>query len=172
MKTDMGAQEAQGRIIIQINIRGKIRPTDLVAFYCDLFMLVLLIWTQIKYGLQLLFLILPLLSIGIYLALFCLIPESYAFEIDALMIRHPFRKQKAISYTAVFNYEYAVSERFSRIKGNAQGKVYYTANGKNKMAVCLPEDGNRFSEAIYCNCPVFQEENGEKSRLETFLREI
>ena len=118
-------QEETGRSIRRITLPGESSLLDKGALTCDLVMLGIFLWNQIRYGMDMLFLIIPLVLLGIYLLLFCVYPEEYFFTDAGLEVHHKFRKMVVIPYDAVFNYEASSHDSFINILQN------------NKVKVCL-----------------------------------
>lgn len=155
--------------IRKIAIQGESSFLDKGAFVCDLVMLGVFLWNQIRYGMDMLFLIIPLALLGTYLLLFCVYPEEYRFTDAGLEVHHKFRKMVVIPYDAVFNYEASSHDSFINILQNNKVKVYYTQEKQKKMIQCLPGDVESFVEALKWNCAEFHEDEQEKSKLEVFF---
>lgn len=149
--------------------RGESSASDVGALVCDLIMLGVFVWNQIRYGMNMLFLIIPLALLGIYLLLFCVLPEQYHFSEALIEVRHTFRKTVSIPYDAVFNYEAASRDSFINLLQKNRVKIYYFQNKKKKVMICMPRDVASFVETLKWNCPEFYEEPNEKSKLEVFF---
>ena len=162
-------ETAGNRIARTLTIQGEAGGLEKSALACDAFMLGILGWNQIRYGMDMLFLIIPLVLVGIYLLLFGVIAEAYYFINDSLEIRHRFRKTIAIPYDAVFQYEAQAHDSFINIAQSNKVKVYYAQGHKKSVVLCRPEDTELFVETLKWNCPEFHENPKEKSRLEVFF---
>lgn len=152
----------------EMTIRGEASGIDKGALVCDLIMLGILLWNQLRYGMNMLFLIIPLALIGVYLVLFGMVAETYCFTKNSLEIRHKFRKTVEIPYETVFNYESSTRDSFINITQRNLVKVYHTVGTKKKLAVCRPCDVESFVNALRTNCSEFHEEP-RKSRLDVFF---
>ena len=152
-----------------LTIKGEAGKTEKAALVCDMIILAVFLWDQIRYGLNMLFLIIPLAAIGLYLALFCVVPEEYCFSEDSLRIQHRFRKPVSIPYASVFNYEASAKDSFINIGRSNKVKLYYELRGKKRAALCRPRDVETFVETLIKKCPEFREEPGGKSSIEVFF---
>jgi len=153
-----------------VTIRGESGKAEKGALICDGVMLAVFLWTHIRHGLDMLPLIVPLALIGIYLAMFGVIPETYCFTETALRITHRFRKDFEIPYDAVFNLEASAHDSFIRISYENKVKVYYMVGKKKRLVMCKPCDVDSFVEALKANCPEFHDDEQEESRLEVFFK--
>lgn len=151
-----------------LTIHGETSSADKGALVCDLLMIGIFTWNQIRYGMNMLFFIVPLVLIGLWLASFALIPEIYHFTASALEITHKFRKAVKIPYEWVFNYEASVHDSFVNILHRNTVKIYYTEDGKKRMVLCRPRDAEAFVDALKANCPEFCVE-GSDSKLQVFF---
>lgn len=150
-------------------IKGESGNTEKAALVCDIIMLAVFLWNQIRYGLNMLYLIIPLTLIGLYLFIFCVVPEEYRFDENSIKICHRFRKTVEISYQAVFNYEAAKKDSFINIGNSNKVKLYYQVDGKKKAVICRPRDVESFVDLVKTNCPEFNEDSDKKSRIEVFF---
>ena len=155
------------KAVKQLTIRGQASGTDKAALVCDVIMLAVFLWNQIRYGMDMLFLIIPLALIGMIIVVFGIIPERYCFTETSLEIAHRFRKKLNIPYDAVFNYEAAGRDSFINITQHNMVKVYYTAGGKKRVSVCRPCDVETFVDALKNNCVEFHTERS--SGLDVFF---
>ena len=143
---------------------GETNVADKGVLFCDLLMIGMFTWNQLRYGMDMLFLIIPLVLIGIWIAIFGLIPESYRFADLTLNVVHKFRKTLQIPYEKVFNYEATSHDTFINILRRNTVKVYYyTAAGKKRVALCSPRDVETFVEVLRAKCPEFYEEEPNSS---------
>lgn len=152
----------------EITIRGEASGMDKGALLSDVIILGILLWNQLRYGMNMLFLIIPLTLIGIYLILFGMVPDTYCFTKDSLEIVHKFRKRVKIPYETVFNYESSARDSFINITQRNLVKVYHTVGNKKKLTVCRPCDVESFVDALRTNCREFHEEP-RKSPLDVFF---
>ena len=152
-----------------LTFKGETGNFEKTALVCDIIMLVIFIWDQIRYGMNLFFLIIPLVVIGVYLIVFCMMPEEYCFSESVLMIQHRFRRAVLIPYESVFNYESSARDSFVNIGHNNKVKLYYQVDDKKKAVICRPRDVESFVEAVRMKCPEFCEELDKKSRIEVFF---
>ena len=143
---------------------------DKGALICDVIMIGIFLWTQLFYQMNMLFLIIPLTLVGIYLVLFCVVPEKYHFGEDALEIHHKFRKTVKIAYESVFNYDSTTKDSFINIFQSNSVKVYYTVETKKRAILCTPKDVSSFVEILKWNCPEFWEDSTKQSSLEVFFQ--
>ena len=151
-----------------LTIKGRAGRLEKIALICDAVMLAVFAYDAIRYGMDMLFLILPLAAIGLYLAVACLCPEEYHFTGEALEIRRRPGKTTVIPYESVFNYEADIRDPFLNADRSDTVKLYYRAGGK-KAALCRPRDAGAFLEAVKTNCPEFQEDPDGQSSLEVFF---
>ena len=158
------------RKVRTLTLIGESSTFDKGAFICDVIMIGVFLWTQLFYQMNLLFLIIPLSLIGIYLVLFCVLPEKYHFEEDALEIHHKFRKTVKIVYASVFNYDSTVKDSFINIFQSNTVKVYYSVNTKKRVTLCTPKDVSTFVETLKWNCPEFREDSTKQNSLEVFFQ--
>ena len=152
---------------ITLTIPGEVSKGDLGALVCDGVMLAILLWNQIRYEMNMLFLIIPLFLVGLYLSASAFFPESYCFTETQLQITHAFRRKICIPYEAVFHYDASARDSFVNILQSNWVKVYYFDGTKKKMLLCRPRDAAGFAEALRSNCPEFY--NEEKSKLDVFF---
>lgn len=148
---------------------GEVSTSEVGALVCDVIMLAIFLWNQLVYGLDMMALIIPLALIGLWLLLFCVVPEVYRFEERALLITHRFRRTVSVSYTSVFNYDAVARDGFVNLLRSNRVKVYYTHDGKRRMAVCLPRDVEGFVDTLKARCPEFDAQDSEESRLAVFF---
>lgn len=152
-----------------LTIKGEAGNTEKAALACDVIIFAVFLWDQIRYGLNMLYLIIPLAAIGLYLAIFCIVPEEYCFGDDSLRIQHRFRKTFLIPYVSVFNYESSAKDSFINISHSNKVKLYYELCEKKKVVLCRPRDVETFVEMIIKKCPEFREESDNKKRIEIFF---
>lgn len=150
-------------------IPGEASRADLGALVCDIIMLVIFLWNHIYYKMNMLFLIVVLVFVGIYISIFGIVPERYCFSANALEITHRFRKKICIPYEAVFNYDASARDTFVNLLQSNTVKVYYTAGTKKKLMVCRPRDAELFTELLRAKCPEFQPEPGKHTGVEVFI---
>ena len=163
-------KKSSARLPEMLSLKGESGKIEKVALLCDLFMLAVFIWNQIRYGMNMLFLIIPLSILGAYFIFDGIVPEEYCFLETKLEIRHLFRKSTSIYYDSIFNYEATKKDSFIDIGQNNKVKLYYLKNKEKKTAaVCRPKDIDSFVETVKKKCPVFREESSNKSRLEVFF---
>lgn len=156
----------------RLTLKGESAAGDWGALVCDGIMLAVFLWNQLYYGMNMLFLILPLAAIGVYLILFGVLPEYYSFGQSGLVIAHRFRKEKQIPYECVFNYEDSRHDGFINILQNNGVKVYYyTPKGKKAVAMCRPRDVDTFVEMLKEKCPEFHSDDSANTRLSVFFDE-
>lgn len=161
--------EESNHSIRKIKLPGESSHLDKGTLACDLIMLGIFLWNQICYGMDMMFLIIPLALLGTYLLLFCVYPEEYCFADTGLEVHHKFRKTVVIPYDAVFNYEASSHDSFINILQSNKVKVYYAQARQKRMIQCLPRDVESFVEALKWNCAEFHEDKQEKSKLEVFF---
>lgn len=142
---------------------------EIGAFACDAALLAIFFWNELRYGMNMHFLTVPLFLIGVYFVVFQLIPERYCFTENALEIRHRFRKTVRIPYDAFFNFEASARDSFINILRDNSVKVYYTAGKSKRATVCRPRNVDGFVDALKTYCPEFQAEEHTDSRLEVFF---
>lgn len=150
-------------------IKGESGNTEKAAFVCDVIMLTVFMWIQIRYRMNMLYLIIPLILIGLYLFFFCIIPEEYCFTEDSIRIFHRFRKAVEIPYETVFNYEVTKNNSYINIGLNNKVKLYYQINKKKKALICRPRNVESFVDLVIKNCPEFHEDSDNKKRIEVFF---
>ena len=150
-------------------IKGESGFAEKVSFACDVFILAILLWDQIRYGLNMLYLIIPLIIIGAYLFFFCVIPEEYIFSNESLVINHIIRKPVKIMYDSVFNYEASKRDGFINIWQSNRVTLYYQKANSKMAVVCRPCDVETFVELIKTNCKEFQETIIGHSQIEVFF---
>ena len=149
---------------------GESGGFDKGALACDVIMLAIFLWIQTVYQMDMLFLIIPLVLLGVYLVLFGVLPETYMFTEDSLEVQHKFQKTIRISYDSVFNYDESVKDSFINIFQSNRVKVYYMIGRKKKVILCTPKDVSSFVETLKWNCPEFYDNLKEKSSLEVFFK--
>lgn len=159
-------KEAEASLII----RGEADRGDLGTLICDALLLGVFFYNQIFYGLDMWFVILPLLAIGLYLVFFGIIPDQYHFTETALEVRHLFCKTVSIPYVAVFNLEAKERDNFVNLLQENKVKVYYAVGNAKKLTVCKPRDVYAFVQELKKRCPEF-DEDGQESKLKPFFEE-
>lgn len=152
-----------------LTLRSEVSSADVGALVCDVVMLAIFLWNQLYYGMDMLFLIIPLALIGVYLAVFCVVPEAYCFAESALEITHPLRKTVRISYETVFNFDAVAHDSFVNILQGNRVKLYHTVGKTKKLTICRPRDIIKFTDMLKQNCPEFQTEATQRNRLEVFF---
>ena len=152
-----------------VSIPGESSHADQGALICDVLMLVIFLWNQLYYGLDMLFLIIPLALIGIYLGVFCVITETYCFTETALEIRHPIRKTVRIPYDTVFNFDATAHDAFMNLLQSNKVKLYHTVGQRKRLTICRPRDIMTFTDALKQKCPEFHAEDSKPNRLEIFF---
>lgn len=152
-----------------LRISGEIGRGELGALVCDVLLLGVFLYNQLFYGLDMWFLILPLLAIGLYLALFGVIPEKYLFTETSLEIWHLFYKAAVIPYEAVFNLETSERDSFVNLLQDNKVKIYHTAGRAKRLTICRPQNVVAFAEELKKRCPEF-EEDGQESKLDIFFK--
>lgn len=150
------------------NIPGESSSLEKGALICDAIMLAVCLWNQIRYGMEMWFLIIPLVFIGVFLYVSGVLPEMYQYTENALVITKRFRKEKRIPYESVFNYEASSRDAFINISQRNLVKVYYTVGKKKRVEYCRPCDVESFVDALKMNCCEFCGE-AKKSRLDIFF---
>ncbi len=150
-------------------ICGEVEKFGVGAFVCDVILLVIFLWNELRYGVHMHFLTVPLFLLGLYFALFELTPEQYCFTDTALEIRHRFRKTTVIAYDVFFNFEATVHDSFVNILRNNSVKVYYTVGKSKRATVCRPRNVDAFVNALKRYCPEFQTGEHTDSRLNVFF---
>ena len=153
----------------QLMLAGETNAADKGVLFCDLLMIGIFTWNQLRYGMDMLFLIIPLALIGVWIAVFALIPEDYRFAESDLEIIHKFQKTQKISYERVFNYDAKSRDSFINILRRNTVKVYYyTSKEKKRVVICHPRDVETFVEALRERCPEFHKEE-HNSSLQVFF---
>lgn len=152
-----------------LTIRGEVNKSDLGALVCDVVMLAIFLWNQIRYGMNMLFLIIPLFCVGVFIVVFGIVPEQYRFGETSLEIVHRFRKDTKIPYETVFNYDALAHDSYLNILQGNTVKVYHTVGGKKKLTVCRPQDVESFTEVLKINCPEFHSKEKGQVSLEVFF---
>lgn len=150
-------------------LKGESSGSDKLALICDVLMLGILLWNQLYYGMDMLFLIIPLGLIGIYLLLFCTTPESYRFADSSLEIVHPLRKTVRIPYDTVFNFDMTAHDSFINITQGNKIKLYHTVGKTKRLTICRPHDIITFADMLKQNCPEFHAEEPKTNRLDVFF---
>ena len=150
-----------------MKFRGKPSSAEKASLVCDVFILLIFLWDQLRYGMDMLALIVPLFAIGVFLAFSIAFPEEYSFTEDMLEIGKKWHAPIKIPYESVFNYESVSHDSFINLLMENKVKVYFTDRGKKKVKTCLLGDVDSFVEALRTRCPEFQEE--QKSKLEVFF---
>lgn len=163
------SKQAAADSVRTLTIQGKSGGGDIGALVCDIIMVVILLWNQIRYGMDMLFLIIPLILIGFGIVVFGIIPETYCFTETALEVTHKFHRTVRIPYETVFNFDAAAQDRFINILRSNTVKVYHTVGKKKKLTVCAPQDVEGFVDALKANCPEFHVQGQKKSRLAVFF---
>ena len=158
-----------GSNIQKLSLQGETGGLEKGALVCDGIMLAIFLWNQLRYGMNMMFLIAPLTLIGVFLFAFGVTPETYCFTENGLEIIHKYRKTKRIGYDTVFNFEASARDSFINITNKNLVKVYYTAGRKKCLAVCRPCDVESFVEALKANCCELQD-TAKNSRLDVFFR--
>ena len=153
-----------------LTLTGEVNKKDLAAFLCDLLMLGVFLYNHIFYDLNMWFGIIPLLIIGIYLGLFCVIPEKYRFTETSLEIWHLCFTVTTIPYTSVFNYEFTQKDHFINLLQDNKVKVYYTKNNSKRLTVPRPKDVHAFVGELKKRCPEF-EDNNQPGKLDVFWKD-
>lgn len=150
--------------------QGEPSNIDKGALACDLVVVCIFAWNQIYYEMNMLFLIIPLLFLGMYLILFGMVAEKYHFTSTSLDIRHRFRKTVTIQYPDIFNYEATSKDMFINIAQSNRVKIYYMQANKKKVLICMPKDVASFVETLKWNCPEFYDDTKQKSKLDVFFK--
>lgn len=167
--TKMNKQNSAG-IAGECIFKGETGGMDKGALVCDLLMLAICLWNQVRYGMDMMFLIVPLALIAVYLVMYGCVPEEYCFAESALEIRHRFRKTVCIPYDAMFNFEASERDSFINISHSNRVKLYHTAGKSRRLTVCRPCDVGGFTDMLKRMCPEFCMDEGKTSRLEVFLK--
>ena len=149
---------------------GEIGRGELAAVACDALLLIVFLYNQIFYGLDMWFLILPLFGIGLYLTAFGILPEKYHFTETTLEVWQLSLKVATIPYEAVFNLEQKATDGFVNLLQENKVKVYYTAGKTKRLALCKPKDTDAFTKELKNRCPEFKED-GQKSKLDVFFKD-
>lgn len=155
----------------ELTVLGRVGGVDQFALVCDVIMIGIFLWNQLYYKMNMLFLIIPLVLVGIYLVMFGMVVEQYCFLDCSLEIRHTFKKTVRISYASVFNYEATSRDFFINIFQSNKVKVYYQQGRHKKVALCLPTDVMTFVETLRWNCPEFHDDTKEESKLDVFFND-
>lgn len=150
-------------------ISGEVGRLEIGAVVCDVFILGVFIYDQIFYGMNMWFLILPLIVIGLYLVLFGIVPDRYHFTETSLEIWHFSNKIANISYGAVFNLEVIARDGFANLLQENKVKVYHTTGKSKKLTVCKPCDVYTFEKELKKRCPEFVEDT-QNSKLDVFFK--
>ena len=132
-------------------------------------MLMVFIWDQLKYDIDMVYLIVILGCLEVYLFLFCVLPEKYCFCAKEIEIRHVFRRKKMIQYESVFNYEASIKDSLINITENNTVKLYYQVENRKYAVICRPIDVADFVEIVRKKCPEFCTEHDINSRLNVFI---
>ncbi|MBR5236739.1 MAG: hypothetical protein IKW06_05165 [Clostridia bacterium] len=151
-------------------LRGEVGRTEFGAVACDVLLLGVLIYNQILHGLNMWFLILPLVLIGFYLVVFGILPERYCFTASSLEIWNFFYKVDCISYETVFNLEAKSRDNFVNLLQENKVKLYYSKGKSHRMVICKPKNVHAFVEELKGRCPGLAEDESE-SKLESFLNQ-
>lgn len=163
-RTTLNRTEEKNRLMLA----GETSFSDKGVFVCDLLLLGVFIWNQFIYKMDMILLIIPLLLIAIWIAVFALTPENYCFTDSSLEITHKFRKTLQISYENVFNYDASTRDKFLNILQKNEVKVYYyTATGNKRAVLCSPKNVGAFIEMLWEKCPEFYDE--EHNNLQVFF---
>ena len=150
-------------------IKGEVGRLEIVAAVCDVFMLSIFLYNQIFYGINMLFLIIPLIVIGLYLLFFGIIPEKYRFTDTSLEIWRISNKTATIFYDQVFNLEVTARDGFVNLLQDNKVKIYHTAGKSKRSTICKPRDVDNFAKELKKRCPEFAED-GQNSKLEVFFK--
>lgn len=148
-------------------IGGEVSRGEVGALICDILMLGVFLYNQIFHDLNMWYVILPLLMIGIYLVFFGAVPEKYYFTETALEVRHLFYKVVRIPYTTVFHLEATQKDDFVNLLQENKVKVYHTKKEAKRLTVCRPRDVHTFAEELKKRCPEFKD--GQESKLDVFF---
>ena len=136
-----------------LTFKSKPNPSDIVALVCDVIMLLIFLWNQLRYGMNMLFLIIPLALIGALFAFFVIKPPEYRFTEESLEISRWFLKPVAVSYESVFNYDADARDSFINSGFGGRVKLYYESKGKKAALICRPVDPRGFEDALKARCP-------------------
>ena len=150
-------------------LKGEASSSDKLALICDVLMLGILLWNQLYYRMDMLFLIIPLLLIAVYFVLFGITAESYRFMADRLEIVHPLRKTVRIPYDTVFNFDMTAHDSFINITQGNKIKLYHTVGKTKRLTICRPHDIITFADMLKQNCPEFHTEQPKTNRLDVFF---
>lgn len=114
-------------------------------------------YTWIRYGLNMLFIIVPLALCAAYLGMYTLTPQLYRFEADNLTILHRFSRTQHIPYDSVFNMEYKKHDNMMNVTSENAVKLYCEkpGNKRKRTVVCNPRDVDGFVSAVKQHCPEF-----------------
>ena len=141
--------------------RGEVGRTEFGAVLCDVLLLGVLIYNQIFHGLDMWFLILPLVIIGLYLVVFGIIPERYCFTATSIEIWNLFFKVDSILYETVFNLEAKSRDNFVNLLQENKVKVYYVKGKSHRLVICKPQNVHTFVEELKNRCPRLVEDECE-----------
>ena len=150
-------------------MQGEPGSTETCALVCDVLLLAMFLWNQLCYGMNMLLLIIMLLLIGVYLAIFGVIPEAYRFADRGLEIVHPLRKSVWIPYEAVFNFDATIHDSFINLLQGNKVKVYHIDGKTKKATVCRPRNAGAFVDVLKQKCPELHTDANANHRLETFF---
>ncbi len=142
----------------QFTLYSQVNRTDTAALICDVFLLCVFIIDQIFYGLDMWFVILPLVLIGLYLLLFGVFPEKYIFTRESLDICNLVYKTASIPYKNVFNMEATGKDGFVNLLRQNKVKVYYTSGNSKKLSVCRPRNVDEFTDKLKKRCHEFDDD--------------
>ena len=150
-------------------IKGEVGRAEIGALVCDVLLLGAFVYNQVFYGLDMWFLILPLLIIGVCLVVFEIIPERYHLTETSLEVWHLTKRIAHISYESVFNLEVIARDGFINLLQENKVKVYHNAGKSKKLTICKPSDVYTFTEELKKRCPEF-DDNMQNSKLEVFFK--
>ena len=162
-------QQRQNNTSGQLTFRGDAGGVEIGALACDALLLAIFLWNQLRYGMDMLFLILPLFMIGVYLTIFGVIPETYRFSGSGLEIMRPLRKTACIPYDAVFNFDAAIHDNFINLLHENKVKVYHMDGRVKRVTVCKPKDAGSFVEILKLSCPELHTDTTSDHRLDVFF---
>ena len=151
-------------------IRGETVFAEKGALVCALFMLMLFLWNQFRYGMNMMIFIIPLTLMCLYLVIVCTVPEYYCFTESELEIRRRWGVIRRISYHSVFNLESSVHDSSINLLQGNKVKLYYLNNGRKTLSVCRPVDVETFTDILRERCAEFNEDTENNSRLEVFFK--
>lgn len=158
--------DGNGNNPTSIVISGKADNRDILVLACDHFILGVFLWDQLRYGMDMLFIIIPLAAIAVYLIWNVLEPEQYCFTDTKLEIRQSLRHPTIILYENVFNMDVTKHDDFVNISRDDTVKLYYTKGKRKTTIICRPTETDRFIELIRTNCSVFHLDTFPKSDLD------